>query len=331
MNKFSFFATLVASLAVIPTACNMDDANPDTSGKREIEINAQIVSGLPTKSTVSPKENEVVVKSLQIFVFNEDGAIDGYTSEETNPATVKVRCSPGKKHVYALVNAPNEVVETEAQLKKTVSRMEDNADQKYIMVGSVNKEVNASSTVSIPVKRIAARIVLDNVIRQFTSPALAAKKMDLVSIYAVNICGDISYDLTSKPTIWYNKRKNESPAKISDLAFRAINKKDIANGSTTSVGAYLYVYPNTTTDDSFAIEFGPRKTRLIAEFTIDGKTCYYPVTFEKLEANKTYTINNLTLTRPGSSDPDSKISVEDCDFNIRVEDWGIGFSGDIQI
>lgn len=47
MNKFSFFATLVASLAVIPTACNMDDANPDTSGKREIEINAQIVSGLP--------------------------------------------------------------------------------------------------------------------------------------------------------------------------------------------------------------------------------------------------------------------------------------------
>ena len=88
MNKFSFFATLVASLAVIPTACNMDDANPDTSGKREIEINAQIVSGLPTKSTVSPKENEVVVKSLQIFVFNEDGAIDGYTSEEIGRAHV---------------------------------------------------------------------------------------------------------------------------------------------------------------------------------------------------------------------------------------------------
>lgn len=331
MNKLIYFAAIAAELSAVFTSCNRDNQSPDMSGKRQIEIHAGIMSGLPTKAAVSQKENEVSVNNLQIFVFNENGDIDGYTSENNNAGTVKVRCTPGKKHIYAIVNAPAENVETENALKKKISYMKDNASRNYIMTGFITGDVDAASTVTVPVKRIAARIVLDNIVRNFTAPALAAKKMDLVSIYAVNVCGDISYDLTSQPTIWYNRKKNEQPAEVNDLLCRNISKQNIANGSTTAVGAYLYVYPNTTADESFAIEFGPRKTRLVAEFTIDGRTCYYPVTFDRLEANKTYTINNLTLTRPGSDDPDSRISVEDCSFNITVEDWEIGFNGDIQI
>lgn len=330
MNNLTSFAAIAACMTMSIASCSQTETAPETQTKyNPIEITAKI-GGLESKAVPS-KDNEVIVNKVQIFVFNEDGSIDGYTSATQYTNNVKVRCTPGKKTIYAIVNGPDEKVESKSELEKKVSWLKDNADRNYIMTGFENSELDAASEVTIPVRRIAARIVLENVIRQFTSPALGDKQLDLTGVYAINVCGDISYDLSSSPTIWYNMQKNENTNDVSHLIYKSLSKQNIKNNTTIPVGAYIYVYPNSTTEDSFSMGGGPRKTRLIVEFVFNGKTCYYPITFDKIEANKTYTINNLTLTRPGGENPDSEITVNDCQFNIRVEDWEVGFSDNIQI
>ena len=97
----------------------------------------------------------------------------------------------------------------------------------------------------------------------------------------------------------------------------------------------FYAFPTGTTDDHFGgSSFSARRTRLIVECEYNGSTCYYPITLPGLnpdssrgvlERNKVYTITNLTLTRPGSPDPDTPgdqvSSIQTCTFNITVQPW----------
>ena len=43
----------------------------------------------------------------------------------------------------------------------------------------------------------------------------------------------------------------------------------------------------------------------------------------KMDSNKSYEINELKITRPGSDDPDKPIVIVDQDFKITVNDWTV--------
>ena len=67
------------------------------------------------------------------------------------------------------------------------------------------------------------------------------------------------------------------------------------------------------------------------ECVYNDQVCYYPVTISggetsgTIDRNKVYHIRSLTLTRPGSTNPDSKepevSSLKDCTFSVEIADW----------
>jgi hypothetical protein len=63
--------------------------------------------------------------------------------------------------------------------------------------------------------------------------------------------------------------------------------------------------------------------------TVDGKIQYYPVVLDSavLERNKTYTVG-LTITGPGSDDPNKPVEKGSVNITLTVAGWVAGATYD---
>lgn len=319
MKKYLFFAL---ALALGVTACNKD-ITPCTTSTEQTSVSAPAsltvgVCGNATKSTSISAENEVKVENLQVFVFAGD-LLDAYGSVD-NSSSITLSCTSGERNVYAVVNAPDlSSIATLSALKAATSQLSNNGST-FEMVGNVSVTLPQSSSVTIPVDRIVSRVIVKKITRAFKSSALANLDFSVDAIYITNVAGDINYGLDADPTVWYNKMGYQS--EITELSYDAVGQS-LSNNSSYEKEHGYYAYPNSTDTDAYAGTWSARHTRLVIEVTLDGTTYYYPITLPALENNKSYEIEEVTLTRPGSDHPDKPVTYEDCTFILDIQDWTV--------
>ncbi|MGM9742792.1 MAG: fimbrial protein [Candidatus Cryptobacteroides sp.] len=280
-----------------------------------------------TKATLN-EAGEKAVNSVQVFVFREDGALDAYTKSNSSSG-IKLSCTTGKRHVYAVVNAPDlNNVKSKSELEASRTLLTDNAAGGFVMAGSDVKDITAQSSIEISVKRFVSRVAVGSITANFTSDAYRNMNFTLKRIYMINVAGNTSYDATEAPDVWLNPLKWESGNADALLGTGDLNTL-LASGTPYSPDQVFYVYPNSTgsdpSDDSF-----PRCTRLVLETLLGEKTYYYSVKIPSVGRNKKYNVN-VTITRPGSEDPGKDISSSECTFSVKVEEWEDGGSQNITI
>ena len=306
---FAFAATLVALVA-----CNKNEATPmqpqnQTKTLEPCELTVGIC-GAMTKATAVTTENEAKVNNLQIFVFRGDD-LDAYASVD-NAKELTLSCTAGEREVYALANAPDySAVPGKASLLAKVSELSANSLTNFEMVGSKSVTLPQASTVSIDVNRIASRVVLKKITRNFTSEALQTLDFTVDAIYLINVAGNTSYDLTKAPAAWYNLAKNNN--ELASLLYDA-PASAVANGQSYIPVHTFYVYPN---------DLSVNTTRLVIETTLGTTKYYYPINLPAMESNKSYEIEEVIITRPGSDNPDEPVSFADASFSINVIDWTV--------
>ena len=309
--KKSIFAFAAALAALV--ACNKNEATPMQPQNQETLEPCELTVGIcgsMTKATAVTKENEAKVNNLQVFVFRGDD-LDAYASVD-NAMELTLSCTAGERIVYALVNAPNySSVPGKAALLAKVSELSANSLTNFEMVGSKTVTLPQSEKVSIDVNRIASRVVLKKVTRNFTSAALQSLNFTVDAIYIINVAGNTSYDLKAAPAAWYNVAKYNS--ELASLMHDSVNSK-IVNGQSYGTQHAFYSYPNDATS---------KTTRLVIETTLGEAKYYYPINLPAMESNKSYEIAEVTITRPGSDDPDVPVSFEDATFSINVIDWTV--------
>ena len=323
MNKTKFiYFCAAATLLLCAAACNKPSLSEvDPSPIPEMAtLTVGVSSGPATKSTSITSEDEAAVSNLQVLVFRTNGALDAYGTVD-NASELQISCTTGEKKVYAVVNAPSlAAISTEDALKATSSLLADNTSTAFEMIGSTTVTLPHAGTVNIDVNRIVSKIVLKSVTKNFTSAALAAKTFTIDEIFITNVAGDINFGLTAAPTVWFNQK-----AYASEQAAFTHDAPDVTVGSTPYGTEHrFYAYPNPTStspDPEGGDTWSPRHTRLVLKTTLGTDIYYYPITLPILEPNKSYEINNLTITRPGSSDPDIPVSINDCTFSITVLPW----------
>ena len=310
--KKSIFAFAAALAALV--ACNKNEATPMQPQGQESLAPCELtvgICGAMTKATAIDPQNETKVNNLQIFVFRGDD-LDAYTAVDyAEQATLS--CTAGERVVYAIVNAPDfSAVASKAVLLAKVSELSANSLTNFEMVGSKTVTLPQASTVSIDVNRIASRVVLKKITRNFTSTALQSLDFKIDAIYLVNVAGNTSYDLTKAPGTWYNvaKNNNELPSLLVDTP-----STPVVNGKSYEIPHTYYAYPNDATE---------KVTRIVIETTLgtDSKY-YYPINLPAMEANKSYEIAEVVLKRPGSDDPDTPVSFADATFSVNVIDWTV--------
>ena len=310
--KKSIFAFAAALAALV--ACNKNEATPmqpqnQPEALEPCELTVG-VCGAMTKATAVTTENEAKVNNLQIFVFRGDD-LDAYASVD-NAKEITLSCTAGEREVYALVNAPDySAVPGKAALLAKVSEFSANSLTNFEMVGSKSVTLPQASTVSIDVNRIASRVVLKKITRNFTSAALQNLDFTIDAIYLINVAGNTSYDLTAAPATWYNMAENKG--ELASLLYDA-PASAIANGQSYIPVHTYYGYPN---------DLSVNTTRLVIETTLGTTKYYYPINLPAMESNKSYEIEEVTITRPGSDNPDEPVSFADASFSINVIDWTV--------
>ena len=309
--KKSIFAFAAALAALV--ACNKNEATPMQPQDQEPLVPCELtvgICGAMTKATAVTADNEAKVNRLQVFVFRGDD-LDAYASVE-NAKELTLSCTAGERVVYALVNAPDySTVPGKAALLAKVSELEANTLTNFEMVGSKTVTLPQSEKVSIDVNRIASRVVLKKITRSFTSAALQALDFTVDAIYLVNVAGNTSYDLTAAPAAWYNVAENKG-----ELASLLVDTPayPVENGQSYPTAHTFYAYPN---------DLAVNTTRIVIETTLGETKYYYPINLPEMASNKSYEIEEVKITRPGSDNPDEPVSFEDASFSINVIDWTV--------
>ena len=309
--KKSIFAFAAALAALV--ACNKNEATPMQPQNQESLVPCELtvgICGAMTKATAVSADNEAKVNNLQVFVFRGDD-LDAYASVD-NAQELTLSCTAGDRVVYALVNAPDySAVPGKAALLAKVSELSANSLTNFEMVGSKSVTLPQSETVSIDVNRIASRVVLKKITRSFTSEALQALNFKVDAIYLINVAGNTSYDLSATPAKWYNVAENKN--ELASLLYDAPASL-ITNGQSYSTAHTFYAYPN---------DLATNTTRLVIETTLGETKYYYPINLPEMAANKSYEIEEVKITRPGSDNPDEPVSFADATFSINVIDWTV--------
>ena len=309
--KRSIFAFAAALAALV--ACNKNDVAPMQPQRQESLVPCELtvgICGAMTKATAVSADNEAKVNNLQVFVFRGDD-LDAYASVD-NAQELTLSCTAGDRVVYALVNAPDySAVPGKAALLAKVSELSANSLTNFEMVGSKSVTLPQSEKVSIDVNRIASRVVLKKITRSFTSEALQALNFKVDAIYLINVAGNTSYDLSAAPAKWYNVAENKN--ELASLLYDAPASL-ITNGQSYSTAHTFYAYPN---------DLATNTTRLVIETTLGETKYYYPINLPEMAANKSYEIEEVKITRPGSDNPDEPVSFADATFSINVIDWTV--------
>lgn len=297
---------LAALAAVAFTGCNEKEVGlMEEQGREKVQLTVRLPQ-VETKATGSPKDAQV--NDAQIFIFDRNGIYE--TSAQGRGATVALTCTTGEKHIVALVNAPVQMsVKNIADLRARESDLKDCGLESIVMAGETTETLTASSTVTMSVERLAAKVSIAQIKPEFSLSQHRDLPFKVKAIYLINAAGKRAFLSANTPTTWYNKGSYIAATSPSFL-YDAVSSDVIAQGESYTNEHFFYCYPNAT----------DTKTRLVVEAEIGGFIYYYPITLDEVAPNTSYAYN-LTITRLGSDSPDVPVQDGVVKFTVTVKDW----------
>lgn len=311
MKKKLFFAAF-AALSMV--GCNEMEVEPVQNESELVELTVNLPD-LQTKITGTSQEDKI--NDVRVFVFDANGMLESTGNAVTS--SLSLTCTVGHKTVVALVNVGSSIdVSSLDELKSTKSELIRNSSVNLVMEGQREVDVTTSTTVTINVKRLAAKISLKKVELAFDMPQYEDAIFKINSVYLINVPGNKSYLASDTPTFWYNKMKRTDDSL--QILYDIISLEYVTATEPYTKEHYFYCYPNPVTTDSNSTTWSERKTRLVVEAEINGIVYYYPITLDNVAQNTSYSYN-LKITRIGSVSPDIPVTDETAQITVEVEDW----------
>lgn len=283
------------------------------------------------------------VQTLEIFVFNNGGGADNGVLESyqkfsgsslSSLSSLKVKAKTGAKKIYAVANSHKENwagITSLSQFSATVSSLKSENLKTFAMTGSTDALLSASTSVTIPVSRLVARVVLSNVKSAFSGTPYSGMTLSNVKVYMTNVSGSVLYatGATSSSPVLLNSRQMIA-ADCSGCAMSNMLNDDIAGtvgDAGHSTAHYFYCYENAVASETTS----ERYTRLVIQADLNGRTYYYPVDVNRdgygwqsgakgIKRNTSYAIS-VVISGPGASDPEEKITAGTITLSITVSDW----------
>lgn len=324
---------LLAAFAVF-AACSRDV----TPEPELVTLQMNILPGSSTKADVTGHDDTTLEK-VQVLVFDKNGNLETATDNVDFGTSISMSVVPGTKTIWAVGNETYKLfVSNLNDLMYHRYCLEDENFSKFIMSDSKeNISVTTSGQLNFGLKRLACKIVIDKIVRQFNQAAYGEIPLVIKKIYLSNVCDRADVAAQSIIGDSYNVQMGIIGNLDASLKAKIVDDGlDITlfDGDDHTATHTFYAYPNGATDDAFGGEnFSPRRTRLVLECLYNGALCYYPITLPAesgsgrgtLDRNTVYHISSLILTRPGSPDPDVPAdevsSIQNCTFNITCSPW----------
>ena len=328
---------IAALLLIVAAACSRFQTTEEENAAekaKHVAVTVRIDGAAATRVSAADVGNDAAVSDIQLFVFNEKSEIESYAKGSESTFTVNV--TTGRKYFIALANCPDlgKEIDTRDALLATVSRLQDNSPAALQMVGETTvSEVKANQAVSITVKRLVSKVVIQNVKTDFSSPYLAGLEFKITGIYLINVVASNNYAMSQKREEyeWVNKLRLDSGNPAAALTQDTGLNITVTKADPYTTAHTFYAYPNPVMENYTSGEWSLRKTRLVVETTLGGTLGYYSLELPILERNKIYTITDLTVTKRGTVNPYEPVVTTDAKFTITVVDWETGTSSSVII
>ena len=324
--KNSFQIIAAAILASCLAGCS-ENQGVETPAEKLVHTTVSVAGSPVTRATDVSSNDEEAISNLQIFVFDDKGAVEDYIDAGAS-RTGEVITKEGEKTVVAIVNAPSlRSVTTRSGLFTKTTLLSDNYPGSMVMTGEATAVLQDGGNLTIPVTRIISKVVLKKVTLDFTSTINAGKEFRIQSIYLINVPGDNTYSAASEPTIWYNKLRdgyNDTGCESFRLLSDSVNTT-VSNKSSYTRDHSFYCYPNPVSAESFESTWSPRHTMLVVDALLGNDKVYYPVELPVIGRNKCLTIEELTITKKGSDQPYKPVEDGTCNITVSIVPWDVTF------
>lgn len=326
--KRTVITTFVIALATLQ-GCEKPIENQKDRMPAKVRFDLKNTGQYMTKLTNLGEES--AINKAKLFIYTSDGK---YITGLDGKASAEIELYEGRYSVAALVNTPADMDDGEHTIPEAgnlEAALENNTTGNLIMYGEHDFEVKGSiNDITLPVRRTVGRITVNAISNRMKDPIHQKQEFIIKRVFVSNVSGVSDLRGEKSPTLWYNKNgvwSDESQTVKTLLEDSGIEYK-LPYQEDYSTSHSFYVYPNDTAGDSYEAEWSPRFTRLVIEASIGGDICYYPIPIGGIESNHTYTINRLTITKPGTDNPWENVDGELCSFTITVTDWEEGLTTD---
>lgn len=337
MGCMAFITLLACTRQRIPVI-------PGEAGEKESLLTLTLAGSAESKASgaehgVQAEDN--YINTLEVFIFHTEGSkagiLDAYKKFTASDgiSNLKIKATTGKKKIYAVVNSHRESWEgiyTLSGFQQERALLQEDNVKDYIMTGEADITLQVATSVTLTVSRLVARICLTGIKSLFRGTPYEGCQLSDVKAYLINVHGvKHIYDGNLSVPVILNRRalKEED---INACAMKGMLCEDIPalkDDTGYTVPHYFYTYenmPETETENN-------RFTRLVIQADLNGHTYYYPVNINQpgygyavsnnhrgIKRNTSYQIN-VTILRPGSTDPDKPMEHGALSVNLNVLDW----------
>jgi len=296
--------------AFLPVSCTLQNA-PDSfvPGMRKAQIyilptgNAK-VQGIDL--LFFQDEPLFLLDAWQHFDAVQGNRVTG-TASSAARSFVALSGYPGGSDVWSGIRSYDSLAEIRF-------RLEDEAPGAPLLFGT--GEAGGSRTVVL--QPMLARISLRSVACDFSGHPYAGEELTGVRAFLTWASRECRpFVPADTPVSWLNAGRLDE-TETATLPHPELVLADLTPslGGRIYPDADFYCYPNPS-DGS---EFGRPVTRLVIEGKLRGVTYYYPIDLPGLEANVQYRMD-VTLTRAGTTDPDTPAVAGTIVLTDRVLDW----------
>lgn len=278
-----------------------------------------------------------------ILTFNADslGWLDSYQHiDEIENREITIASTSGSKNSFIYVNVKLEEdelgkINTAEDLGNVLCHLENVQMGMLPMLGSAMHDQNSSSDREVVMKRLISEVTLNSISCDFSGTAYEGESITNARVYLTNVNAESSLSGESRSIrrlINSGRLCQEDIEKFSDpkIIMRDLGA-DIGK-EKMKAAISLYCFNNDSSEEGPGSPF----TRLVIEGKIQGVTYYWPLAINRGEGGSGIVSNcryayDLTIKRKGSLDPETEVSVEDCEtaaFAFYPESYIRGDIGD---
>ena len=343
----SVCAAMLACVVVFSAfSCEKSD---DVTTGNEIGIpegEGTLIVSIATQKEAMTKASadENGVNLLELFVFRNEGSgtgdLDAYKKLEggssVSLSNVEIKSTTGKKLVYAVLNSHNadwSGVKTLSDFQKKLVCLQNEKPGDFAMAGSAEATLQLTSSVSIEVSRLVAKVQLSSVKCDFSGTPYEGASLTDVKAYLINVSACKTFAGNSNAsTPHILNAKGFVTSDIVACTDPSILYGEIGNSvgaSAVNVGHNFYCYENVIAQETDTDRF----TRLVIEGKLNGHKYYYPININRegfgytaendhkgVKRNTAYSVD-VTICRPGSTDPDGILEYGDMSATVTIKDW----------
>lgn len=303
------------------------------------------LSSTETKSSVSStQEEDNTINTIDVFIFrNTDPTSADYQKLDTYKrfsgdalSDLTLNTTTGPKTICIIVNEHTNAFIGVTDLTKfrgLVTNLNQEQIKSFTMYGETEETLGTTSSVSISVKRHISRVAVTSIKTKFAGTPYSGMTLSNIKLYLVNAHAQkLIYNNGSSPStpLIFNAAAlsgdDANSTVEANLIYEPLTGTINDTGITTPY--YFYCYSNETNNIEGC-------TKMVLQGDLDGVTYYYPILINQdgygyesttgyygVRRNTTYSYG-ITVTRPGSLDPNIPLVPGSLELTVSVDDWAV--------